>query len=56
MALTSSVANDDVNRGSWLDMMRLGSPNHLYMLLKYRDVISDPVIVVLHGRNKAALI
>jgi hypothetical protein len=37
MALTSSVANEDVNRGSRSDMIRLGSPNHLYTLLKYRE-------------------
>jgi hypothetical protein len=56
MAFTSSVANDDVKRGSLSDIIRPGSPNHLYTLSKYNRAISAPVMVVLHGRNRAALV
>jgi hypothetical protein len=56
IALTSSVANDEVNRGSRSEMIRWGSPNHRYTLSKYSVAISAPVIVVLHGRNRAALV
>src|SRR3984893_12768548 len=56
IALTNSVANDDVKRGSLSEMIRLGNPNHRYTLSKYNWAISAPVIVVLHGRKSAALV
>src|SRR3984893_12423961 len=56
MAFTSSVVNDDVKRGSRSEIMRRGRPNHRYMLSKYSCAISAPVIVVLQGRKRAALV
>ena len=52
--LISALPKCDVNCGSLLLMIRMGSPNHLYRWSKYSLAIPVPVISVVHGRNSAA--
>jgi hypothetical protein len=44
----------DVKQGSLSEMILSGSPNHWYTFSKYRRATPSPVMVVEHGRNRAA--
>jgi hypothetical protein len=53
--VVSALLKWDVNHGSLSLMIFVGNPNHWNMLLWYNWAIPGPVMVVLHGRNTAAL-
>src|SRR5216684_7418836 len=52
--VASPLPKWEVNRGSLSVMTFFGSPNHGYTFLRYKAAMPSPVIVVEHGRNRAA--